>query len=359
MKNRKINLTLPSITKKELKAAESVLKSGWLIRGMQTKLFEEEFAKFMGGKFAVATNGCTMALYLVVEGMRLKKEDEVIVPSLTWSATASIVIQAGATPVFADVRKEDWCLDPKDVKRKISSRTKLIIPVHYGARYAEGFENLEVPVLFDSAHRIERNDFGGTTSCYSFYAVKNMTTIRGGMILTNDEDKAAWYRMACHGGIAKDTLSRYQGVSKNDASSFYYEIEEPGWNFDMTDVEAAIGREQLKRVEEFNQKREKIVSEYNSAFGLKNTGNHLYPILVKNRDEFLVNMKNAGIQCSIHYLPLHLMKGYREFYKTSLPVTEFIGEHCVSVPLYPDLTENEIARIIEHVKKLGQIIRSI
>src|SRR5215217_2256692 len=164
-----INLTRPSIGRQEIEAAVSVLKSGWLARGMQTKLFEEEFARFAGAKYAVATNGCTMALYLALKRMNLTTEDEVIVPSFTWSATASVVIQAGATPVFGDIKGEDWCLDPEDVKRKVTKRTKLVIPVHYSGRLAEGFEDFPIPVLFDSAHRIERDDFIGITSCYSFY----------------------------------------------------------------------------------------------------------------------------------------------------------------------------------------------
>ena len=357
-KQIRINLTKPNIDNREIDAAKKVLKSGWLIRGMQTKLLEEEFAKFSGAKYAIATNGCTMALYLAIKRLNLKKSDEVIVPSLTWTATAAAVIHAGGTPVFADVKKDTWCLDPEDVKQKITKNTKLVIPVHFASVYAEGFKKFPVPVLFDSAHRIEKNGFDGTESCHSFYAVKNMTTIRGGMLLTNNEEDAKWYMMAVHGGVAKDTLSRYLGAQKqNDASSFYYDVEIPLWNFDMTDVEAAIGRVQLKKLESLNAKRNKIVTVYNRAFGLKNKGNHMYPILVRNRDKFLIAMKKAGIHCGIHYLPLHLMKGYKQYYKGSLPNTEFIGKHCVTIPLYPDLTKKEIEFIVQEVNRNGKIIK--
>lgn len=355
---KKINLSQPSINFKEINAVIEVLKSGWLIRGKQTLAFEQEFAKYMGAKYAVSTNGCTMALFLAVKQMKLKKTDEVLVPSLTWSATASIVIQAGATPVFVDVDKKTFCMDPKDALTKITKNTKLVIPVHFAGKFAKGFENFPVPVLYDSAHRIIENGFDGTTSCYSFYAVKNMTTVRGGMILTNDKEKAKWYAMASHGGLSKDTLSRYQGTgNKIDVSNFYYEVVEPGWNFDMTDVEAAIGREQLKKVNRLTQKREKIVNKYNKAFRLNNGGTHLYPILLQNRDEFMVKMKQAGIQCSIHYLPLHLMSGYKKFYKEHLPVTEFIGQRIVSIPLYPDLSEKDINYIIEKVLEFAKFER--
>ena len=349
---KKINLTKASIGREEIAAATGVLKSGWLIRGPQTAAFETEFAKFMGAKHAIATNGCTMALYLVVKHIGLQPTDEVIVPSLTWSATASIVIQAGATPVFADVDPVTWCLDPADVRRKLTPRTKLVIPVHYAGRFAAGFENFPVPVLYDSAHRVARKDFRGTTSCYSFYAVKNMTTVRGGMILTDDDAAAAWYRKAVHGGLGKDTMSRYAGQqNRADASSFYYEVEFPGWNFDMTDVEAAIGRVQLKKLPLLNRKRDALVRRYNRAFGLRNTGNHLYPILVEERDAFLVALRDAGIHCGVHYLPLHLMKGYTAYRRNVLPVTEYIGARCVSVPLFADMTERELKRVIALVRE--------
>ncbi len=353
-----INLTKLSINKNELNAVREVLLNGWIIRGKQTKSFEKEFAQFIGAKFAVATNGCTMALYLALKQLNLKKTDEVIVPSLTWSATAAAVIHAGATPVFADVKVDTWCLDPQDVLNKVNKKTKLVIPVHFAARFAKGFENFRLPILFDSAHRVEAKDFKGLTSCYSFYATKNITTVRGGMIATNDEKSAKWYAQMCHGGLTKDTISRYTNQkSQINASNFYYEVNQPEWNFDMTDVEAAIGRVQLKKVKLLNKRRNRIVYIYNKAFGLKNQGNHLYPILVKDRDKFLVAMKRAGIQCGIHYLPLHLMKGYKNFKKGKLPVTEFIGAHCVSIPLYPDLKDSEIKYIVSQVKTNGQIIK--
>lgn len=353
----KINLTQATITDDELRAAADVLRSGWLIRGKHAKAFEEEFSGFAQAMHGVATNGCTMALYIALKYMDLKPDDEVIVPALTWSATASAVVNAGAIPVFADVNGADWCLDPEDVKRKMTERTKLVLPVHFAGRYAHGFDDFMIPVLFDSAHRIAKDDFRDIPTCHSFYAVKNMTTVRGGMILTNDAAAAKWYAMACHGGMAKDTLSRYVGIQDRDAASFYYEAEHPGFNFDMTDVEAAIGREQLKKIEAFNAKREAIVGLYNAAFGLENSGNHLYPILVSNRDEFLVQMQEAGIQCGIHYLPLHLMKAYKTYARESLPVTEFIGAHCVSLPLFADMTTAEVAYVIESTKKHASFVK--
>ncbi|MGH9630262.1 MAG: DegT/DnrJ/EryC1/StrS family aminotransferase [Bryobacteraceae bacterium] len=352
-----IHLTRPDIGDEEVSAAVEVMKGGWLIRGQQCKLLESEFSSYIGSRYAVATNGCTMALYLVLLKMNLTREDEVIVPSFTWSATASVVIQAGGTPVFADIDPNTWCLDPEDVKAKLSSKTRLVIPVHYAGRYASGFESFSVPVLYDSAHRIEEGDFRGRTSCYSFYAVKNMTTVRGGMVACDSEDEARWYAMACHGGVGRDTLARYSGGG-DDASSFYYEVEVPAWNFDMTDVEAAIGRVQLRKLSQMNQARNRIVAAYNDAFGVQQGGNHLYPVLVQDRNAFLLAMKRAGIQCGIHYLPLHLMKGYARFYREPLPVTERVGAQCVSLPLYSRLTDEEIQYVVSCVKDSGLLTAS-
>ena len=249
-------------------------------------------------------------------------------------------------------------MDPVDVKRKISKKTRAIIPVHFAGRYAQGFEKFNLSVIYDSAHRIEKNDFGGKVSCYSFYAVKNMTTVRGGMILTNNLEDWKWYQKACHGGLSKDTLSRYQGRKKvDDSSSFYYEVEFPSWNFDMTDVEAAIGRQQLKKLGGFNKRRSAIVEKYNIAFNLKNTGDHIYPILVENRDEFLVAARKAGIHLGIHYLPLHTMSGYRRYAGGSLKNTEFIGSRCVTLPLYPSLSDVEIGHIIDVARKFAKFTK--
>jgi dTDP-4-amino-4,6-dideoxygalactose transaminase len=212
-------------------------------------------------------------------------------------------------------------------------------------------------LLFDSAHRIERDDFKGVTTCHSFYAVKNMTTARGGMIVTDDVEAAKWYRMICHGGLSKDTFSRHQEIdAAADPSGYYYEVEVPAWNFDMTDVEAAIGREQLKKIEQLNEKRNRIVAIYNEAFGLQNTGNHMCVLLVRNRDEFLVSMREVGISCGIHYLPLHRMKAYRHFGTDTVPVTDYIGDHCVTIPLYPALSEEEIEYIVFYTRKFAQFI---
>ena len=348
-----INLGKAQFGKEEIEAVTKVIETGWVGRGPQVIEFEKEFAKYCGAKFAIAVNGCTSALRLSLQRLGVGQGDEVIVPSLTWNATAAVVVQLGARPIWADVDPETGCMDPIDTLKLITKKTKAVIPVHYCGNFASGFENFPVPVIYDSAHRIEKNGFTGRTECYSFYVTKNITTVRGGMILTNDEEEAKWLRIARSSGIDKDVLKRYQN------GDFYYEVDFPSVNLDMSDVEASIGRVQLSKIDLFNKRREEIVKKYNSAFGLSNQGNHLYTILVDNRDGFLAKMKEEGIQCGIHFLPLHLMRGYAKYKIRDLSWTEYIGQKTVSLPLFTQLTDQEIDKVILATKAHAKLVTEL
>lgn len=345
-----INLGKPEFAQEEIDAVAEVIRSGWVGRGKQVELFEQEFAAYSGAKYAVAINGCTVGLFLSLKHLGIGPSDEVIVPSNTWNATAAVVVQLGATPVFADILPDTWCLDPDDVRKRITSKTKAVVPVHYAARFAYGFEKFPVPVIYDSAHRMEPLGFPGVTSVHSFYVTKNITTVRGGMILTNDLEEAEWYRMMRTSGIRKDVLKRYAG------GDFHYEVEDPSWNFDMSDVEAAIGRAQLKKIGKFEQRRNEIVARYNEAFGLRNSGNHLYPITVDNRNEVIPYLKEQGIQAGVHYFALHLMKGYAKYRTEKLPVTEFFSNTSVSLPIYSSLELSDVDKVIEAVQASAKFI---
>jgi dTDP-4-amino-4,6-dideoxygalactose transaminase/GT2 family glycosyltransferase len=343
-----INLGKPSFGQEEIDAVAEVIRSGWVGRGKNVEEFEKEFASYSGAKYAIAVNGCTVGLYLSLKRLGIGVGDEVIVPSMTWNASAAVVVALGATVVFADVVEGIWCLDAEDVRRKITKNTKAVIPVHFAGQFATGFENFEIPVIYDSAHRIAKNAFPGITSVHSFYVTKNITTVRGGMVLTNDEEEYKWLKQARTSGINHDVLKRYKD------GNFEYEVEDPSWNFDMSDIEATIGRVQLGKIDEFTAKREAIVAKYNQAFGSNNKGNHLYHILVENRPEFIAKMKENGIQCGVHYFALHLMKGYQKYNQGSLPVTEFFSACNVSMPLYTDLTDSDIQHIIDQTLKLAK-----
>lgn len=273
---KQIPFERPSVGEEEIKAVSKVLKSGWLTMGPETQAFEEEFARYVGAKYAIAVNSATSALFLALKALGVKKGDEVIVPSFTFAATANVVVHCGATPIFVDIRKDDFTLDQKSLDGTITKKTKAVIPVHYGANMAR-IKTL-VPIIEDSAHLIKRNGNNNKVfaSCYSFYATKNMTTGEGGMITVSNSKIADWLRMARLHGLSRDAWKRYGLKSK-----WIYTVEFPGWKFNTTDLNSAIGRVQLRKLDGFEKRRRHVVKLYNNLLGLKNKGTHLYPILVE------------------------------------------------------------------------------
>lgn len=338
-----------SIGEEEKKAVSKVLDSGWFTMGKETVKFEEEFAKYVGVKYAVAVNSCTSALFLSLKALNVGRGDEVIVPAFTFPATVSMIIHCGATPVFADIENENFCLDQKSVEKVISKKTKVILPVHYGGNRAS--IKAKLPIIEDSAHLIPK---GGDNPrsfarCYSFYATKNMTTGEGGMVTTNDQKVAEWLRKARLHGLSQDAWKRYDIKSK-----WFYEVEFPGWKFNMTDINSALGRVQLKKLDEFERRRQVVVALYNEILGLDNKGTHLYPIMVERREEFLEYMKENGVGCSFHFLALHKQPTFQRYSRGKLPVTEYVSKHVVTLPLDAVITDQEVKRVAELVNKFSE-----
>lgn len=335
----------PSIGLDEIKAITKVLKSGWLTMGPETQAFEEEFAKYVGAKYAISVNSATSGLFLALKALGIKEGDEVIVPSFTFAATANVVVHCGATPVFVDINDKDYTMDQKSLDEAITKKTKAIIPVHYAANKAHIKTNL--PVIEDSAHLIERDgdNVKAFASCYSFYATKNMTTGEGGMITTSDSKVANWLRMARLHGLSRDAWKRY-GLN----SKWIYTVEFPGWKFNTTDLNSAIGRVQLKRLDSFEKRRRHVVELYNKLLGLENKGTHLYPILVENRNKFFEYMKTNGIGCSFNFTPLHLQPAFKGLKIKKLPVTEYVGSRVATIPLDAVVTDKEVRRVAKLIK---------
>lgn len=333
----------PSIGKEEIAAVSRVLKSGWFTMGPETVAFEEEFAKYVGAKYAVSVNSATSGLFLALKALGIKKGDEVIVPSFTFAATANVVVHCGATPVFVDIREDDYTMDQKSLDAAITKRTKAIIPVHYAANRAHIKTSL--PVIEDSAHLIEKggDNKKAFASCYSFYATKNMTTGEGGMITTSNAKVADWLKMARLHGLSRDAWNRYGLKSK-----WVYTVEFSGWKFNTTDLNSSIGRVQLKKLPKFEERRRHVVALYNKLLGLKNKGTHLYPILVENRDKFFEYMKENGVGCSFNFTPLHLQPAFKKYHTKKLPVTEYVGPRVATIPLDAVVTDADV----RHVAKL-------
>ncbi|KKR81563.1 MAG: DegT/DnrJ/EryC1/StrS aminotransferase [Candidatus Daviesbacteria bacterium GW2011_GWA1_41_61] len=344
---RTIAFAKPFIDKKEITAVTKILRSGWLTMGEETIAFEKEFAEYVGAKWAVAVNSCTSALFLSLKALGVGRGDEVIVPSFTFAATANVIVHNGATPIFVDIKADDFTIDLKSVEKKLSKKTKAVIPIHYAGNLAQ--TDFQTKVLEDSAHRIAPKHRSENLVCYSFYATKNLTTAEGGMITTDDEEMAKWLVKARLHGLSHDAWKRYA-----PGGNWRYEVEFCGYKFNTIDLLAAMGRVQLQKLEGMEEKRKQIISRYNQLLGLKNQGTHLYPILVEQRDKFMAYIKAQGISCSFHFLPLHKSPAFVEYKTPSLPVTEYVGNRVVTLPLYPGLSLKEVETVCQKVKKFGQ-----
>jgi len=337
----------PFVGNKEAEKASETIKNGWITTGKITEEAEKNLAEYLGAKHVILVSSCTAALQLALEFTKKKvgKDFTALVPSLTFAATATEVIHAGGKVLFGDVG-DDMCLIPVAHKKY-----DVAIPVHLTGNKAD--TNYPCPVIEDSAHLIERNQMVGNKNlvCFSFYATKNLTMGEGGAIATNDDEAAAWFKQARHHGISKGGWDRY-----NNPNSWKYDIEFIGWKCNTSDVLSAILIENLKNIDIIHQERKRCVDLYNQELMYKNKGLHLYPILVKDRTEFINMMSENGIQCSVHFLPLHEMTAFAGTETTNMVKTNYLGKHLVSLPLFPNLTNEEIIKICQTIRKSNQLM---
>ncbi|MFH1741618.1 MAG: DegT/DnrJ/EryC1/StrS aminotransferase family protein [bacterium] len=366
----------PSITDEEIQAVSEVLRSGWLGLGPKTKEFEDALKAYFGVPEVVALNSGTAALHLALRVLDIGPGDEVIVPTITFVSTAHVVEYCGAHVVFADIDEETLCVNPDDVRRKISGKTKAIFAVHYGGHPCEmdhlsdlaGARN--VHLIEDAAHAcgaIYRDIKIGALSlltCFSFHAVKNLTCGEGGAISTTNPLFGRKLRELRWLGISKDTFSRSE-VER--VYAWQYWVSELGYKYHLHDIGAAIGLVQLKRLEENNKKRRKIVERYNEAFKSHgwierpperpevSSSWHIYHIKVPARDRLVAHLKRREIAPGVHYYPIH-MHPYYASRDSQCPVAEEIWKRILTLPLYPDMTDEEIERVIDGVVSFGDAL---
>ena len=339
------------IGEEEIKAVEKVMRSGWLTRGKVCQEFEEKFAEYVGAKYAISLNSCTSALFLALKyytDVNCVSVFNVAVPAFTFTASASIIKHCKKDIKFVDVRKDNYCIDENKIQDNLNSH---VISVHLTGNKSVTKLDRKF-IIEDSAHRIERNTQGDNPVCYSFYATKNMTTGEGGMLTTNDENVYSFIKKAMLHGTNKDGFARYA-----NKASWEYTIDFTGWKMNMTDLMAAIGIEQLKKLDAMNARRKEIIDLYNKNLNYNNTGLHLFPIFVNERAKFMDYMLENGIHCSCHFLALHKMPAYKEYNGLVLPNTERLSSTEVSLPLYPDLTDEEVNYISEKVLQSGLLIK--
>lgn len=369
----KIPLCIPSLDKNELKAVKNVLDSGWLTEGPKNKEFEENFAKYIGVKYAVSLNSCTSALQLALEALDVK--GEIILPSFTFVASANAVVKAGATPVFIDINYDTCNIDPSKIEEKITLRTEAIMPVHFGGQSCNmdkimGIaEKHKLAVIEDSAETIggtfknkKTGSFG--IGCFSFFPTKNITTGEGGMITTNDEILAQKIRTLAGHGILKTTSQRAK-----EQKPWFRAATIAGYNFRMSNILAAIGVEQLKKIDKLNNLRRKHAAYLNKHLKsvksieipveAKNCKHvyQMYTVKLKNpalRDKFVLALRNKGIGASVHFdPPVHLQPFYKNNYKTNnLPITEKVSKSIVTLPMFPKITKKELDYIIKTIKEI-------
>jgi perosamine synthetase len=369
-----IQLFKPDISDREVAAVEEVLRSGWIGLGPKTAEFEREFAAFVGAPYAVALNSGTAALHLALIVAGVAPGHEVVVPSLTFVSTVAAVLYVGATPVFADVDPDTLCIAPEDIARKISPKTKAIIPVHFGGHPCQMDEisclarEHSVKIIEDAAHACgatykERRV--GTLSeltCFSFHAVKNLTTAEGGMITCARPDWDRRLRNLRWMGINKDTWER---TTDGETYAWQYSIDQLGYKYHMNDIAAAIGLVQLSRLQDLNRRRREIVGLYNEGLADMHWAElpvereyvrsawHIYAIRVTERDRLLAHLKAHGVAPGVHYHPIHLHKYYRRW-ATSLPVTEQAWQRLLSLPMHPKLTDAEVSKVIDVIRSFAR-----
>jgi dTDP-4-amino-4,6-dideoxygalactose transaminase len=376
---------LPSIGEEEIAEVVDSLRSGWVTTGPKVKRFEADFGEYLGCRHAIALNSCTAGLHIALTALGIGPGDEVIVPSLTFCSTANVVVHTGARPVLVDVG-EDFNLTPEAIEAAITQRTKAIMPVHYSGQACDMKPIYELAarhnlaVVEDAAHAVGSSYYGykigsdamegfnsniRRVTVFSFYGTKNMTTAEGGMNTTADDELAERMRLLTLHGMSRDAWKRY-----TSSGSWYYEVLVPGFKSNMTDIQAALGIHQLRRLDGFIETRRRYARMYDEAFAgvaefekpIRHPGRdhnyHLYVIRLRldrlsiDRSEFIEELKARNIGTSVHFIPVHLHPFYKErfgYRRGDLPKVESIYDRIVSLPLYPSMTRSDIENVIDAV----------
>jgi dTDP-4-amino-4,6-dideoxygalactose transaminase len=370
----------PTLDEEELNEVLDTLRSGWITMGPKTTKFEGLFADYVGSRHTIAVSSCTAGLHLALVAGGIGPGDEVITTPLTFCSTANVIVHQGAVPVLADVQADTYNIDPEELRKRITSRTKAIIPVHFAGHPCEmeGIKAIAeengLLVIEDAAHAMGAK-YKDRMICtvsevtvFSFYATKNLTTGEGGMITTEDDELAERMRVLRLHGISTDAWKRYSAQG-----SWYYEVVFPGYKYNMTDVQAALGIHQLAKQERFLEVRQRYADTYDAAFEdlpeivppcvkeyVRHSW-HLYVIrlelerLTIDRGQFIEALRKENIGTSVHFIPLHLHPYYKERYgfeKGDFPVAERIYEGIVTLPLYPKMSMEDVEDVITAVRKV-------
>ena len=374
---------LPSLGKEEENEVLDTMRSGWLTTGPKTKKLEDMLADYVGAKHCIAVNSCTAALHLSLVGFGIKEGDEVITSPITWPSTANVIVHSGATPVFVDVEKDSMNIDPDGIEKKITDKTKAIIPVHMAGepcdldKIRKIAKKHKLLVIEDAAHAIGAEYKGkkigsiSEATCFSFYPIKNMTTVEGGAVVTDNDEFAERVRVLSLHGVSSDAWKRYgqEGEVK------HHEVVFPGFKYNMSDIQASFGIHQIGKLDGFIKKREEITDIYNNYFKdvpeitvpkpvpypVRNA-RHLYIIQLNldklkiDRDKFMQALKAENVGVGLHFRSLHIQPYYKErfnFNEEDYPNALKATHQILSLPLYPGLDFNKVILVAKIVKKLA------
>jgi UDP-4-amino-4-deoxy-L-arabinose-oxoglutarate aminotransferase len=375
----------PSITAEDIAAVTKVLQSGWITTGSQSAELEKQFAAAVGTQHAVALTSATAGMHLLLRALSIGSGDEVVTPSMTWVSTVNLIALAGATPVFVDVDRDTLMTTADRVAAAITPRTKLIVPVHYAGASLDLQPLRElaaakgIPLVEDAAHAAGTEYRGkptgsGGTAIYSFHPIKNLTTGEGGLVTTDDADLAARLRRLRFHGLGADAFQRDTQGRAPQA-----EVIEPGFKYNLPDMNAVLGLSQLARLPEMNRKRAALAARYAELLvgvegvlplGLPKYPQrhswHLYIVRVDpataglTRDEFMERLKGRGIGTGLHFRAAHTHKYYRAHHppRTPLPNTEWNSDRVCSLPLFPDMSFSDVERVVDAIRAVVREARS-
>lgn len=364
----------PFISDEEINEIVDTVRSGWLSMGPKTIKFENEFNKYIGSQYAIAVNSWTAAGHLTLEAFGIERGDEVIVPTMTFPATAEIVCYFGARPVIVDVEESTLNISLEAIEKAITPKTKVIIPVHYGGQPCDMDEIHDIAkkynlrVFEDAAHSLPATYKGikvgniSEVTCFSFYATKTLSTGEGGMINTNNPEIAERVKVMRLHGINRDAWKRY-----SESGSWYYEVVAPGYKYNFTDLQASLGLPQLKKVDKMWESRINISKKYTAALKDnelielhtikpdRQSSWHLYPIrlnlerLTINRAQVIDEMKKGGVGAGVHFMPVHQHLFYKNsfgFDDKDFPVSSAVFPRLISLPIYPGMTDSNTDKVI-------------
>ncbi len=374
-----------AVDESDVAAVAETLRSGWLTSGPKAVELEKKLGAYLGTAHTIAVSSCSEAMFLCMKALGVGPGDEVITSPITFASTVHAILHNGATPVLADIETSTFGVDPAAVERALSPRTKAVMPVHFGGQACRIDEIVAiakkagVPVVEDAAHsfgaRVNGRQLGrfGLATTFSFYATKNLTSAEGGAITTEDDALAQRLRLLGYHGMSRDSWSRY-----TDKGSWYYEVQIPGYKCNLSDLHAALGLTQLAKIDALLERRRHVADGLARALAgasaielpREHPGNwhtwHLYVIRLRkdalriDRDEFIKALRAENVGTSVHFIPIYRHPFFRPYLRDgqSFPVSDDYYDRCISLPIFPDMTDDDVRDVAEAVTRIAEHFRA-